>query len=308
MIRRTATRNAFAIATTLLLSLTAHAQVFRAYVSSTGSDANPCTLPAPCRLLPAALAAVADGGEIWMLDSANYNTATVTIGKSVSILAIPGAVGSVVAVGGPAISIPTASLKVVLRNLVIVPFPGGGGTGGVVMSDASALVLEDCLIANHTSWHGISASGGGSLTVSRTTISGNNRGVSVGGMKASISDSRLITNAVGAAAYGSGSGTTLSISDSIVSGNTTIGIHAFALTSVTRVAVIRSTVDGGGTGLNSFTTSFISSISLSGSAVTGNDKAWDITGAGAAIYTMGNNHFSDNTNSPTGTLTSVPLQ
>ena len=59
--------------------------IFRAYVSSTGNDANPCTLPQPCRLLPAALAVTDDGGEVWMLDSANYNTNFVTIGKSVSM-------------------------------------------------------------------------------------------------------------------------------------------------------------------------------------------------------------------------------
>ena len=87
---------AFALVT-LFLSPDAHALLFRAYVASDGNDANPCTLAAPCRLLPAALTAVASGGEIWMLESANYNTATVNINKSVSILAVPGAVGSIVA-------------------------------------------------------------------------------------------------------------------------------------------------------------------------------------------------------------------
>jgi hypothetical protein len=77
----------------LMSSVAVHAQSFRAYVASTGNDANPCTLGAPCRLLPAALAAVADGGEIWMLDSANFNTSTVNIAKSVTILAVPGAIG-----------------------------------------------------------------------------------------------------------------------------------------------------------------------------------------------------------------------
>ncbi len=95
-----ALRSALAFLAAVLLSAAAHAQLFRAYLSSTGNDANPCTLPQPCRLLPAALTAVASGGEIWMLDSANYNSSTVTIGKSVSILAVPGAVGSVVASAG----------------------------------------------------------------------------------------------------------------------------------------------------------------------------------------------------------------
>ncbi len=91
MIHRAVLRSAFAFVVMLLLSATAHAQLFRAYLDPSGSDANPCTLPAPCRLLPAALAAVASGGEIWMLDSANYSAGPVNITKSVTILALPGA-------------------------------------------------------------------------------------------------------------------------------------------------------------------------------------------------------------------------
>ena len=49
----------------------AHAQIFRAYLTLDGNDANPCRLQLPCRLFPAALTAVQSGGEIWMLDSAN---------------------------------------------------------------------------------------------------------------------------------------------------------------------------------------------------------------------------------------------
>jgi hypothetical protein len=79
--------------------------------------------------LPAALAAVADGGEVWMLDSANYNVAPVNISKSVTILAVPGAVGSVVATAGHAININTVGVKVVLRNLTIVPAPRRGRPG-----------------------------------------------------------------------------------------------------------------------------------------------------------------------------------
>ncbi|HWD36582.1 MAG TPA: hypothetical protein VG840_10505, partial [Casimicrobiaceae bacterium] len=65
-----------AVVAVLALSATAHADagLFRSYLSLAGNDANPCTLQQPCRLLPAALAAVNAGGEIWMLDSANFNT------------------------------------------------------------------------------------------------------------------------------------------------------------------------------------------------------------------------------------------
>jgi hypothetical protein len=60
------------------------------------ADAIPCRLTWPCRLLPAARNSVADGGNIWMQGSANCNTETAAIGKSVSILAVPGVVGSIV--------------------------------------------------------------------------------------------------------------------------------------------------------------------------------------------------------------------
>jgi len=83
-------RIAFALLAALGISATAHAQSFRAYLSVSGSDGNPCTVAAPCRLLPAALNAIAAGGEVWMLDSANYNSGTVAITKSATILAIPG--------------------------------------------------------------------------------------------------------------------------------------------------------------------------------------------------------------------------
>jgi hypothetical protein len=118
---------------------TAHAGLFRSYLSLNGSDSNPCTLQQPCRLLPAALAAVNDGGEIWMLDSANFNTTPVNINKSVKIFAIPGALGSVVGNGGDAIIINTAG-DVTLRNLQILNF--SGGVNGVNIQNAGAVHIE----------------------------------------------------------------------------------------------------------------------------------------------------------------------
>ena len=55
MSRSTMLRGTFVSLAVALLSTTAQAQLFRSYLSSTGNDANPCTVQAPCRLLPAAL-------------------------------------------------------------------------------------------------------------------------------------------------------------------------------------------------------------------------------------------------------------
>lgn len=125
----------------------AHAGLFRTYLSLNGNDANPCTVQLPCRLLPAALAAVNDGGEIWMIDSANFNTAPVNITKSVKILAIPGQMGSIVGNGGDAIDINTSG-DVTLRNLQILNF--SGGVDGINIANASAVHVEKTSIDGFT--------------------------------------------------------------------------------------------------------------------------------------------------------------
>ncbi len=194
--QRSAIRRVLALAAILLFASAAQAVgIFRAYVSSTGNDANPCNLPQPCRLLPAALAAVLDGGEIWMLDSANYNTATVVIGKSVSILAVPGAVGSIVATGGAAINIAVDSVKVALRNVVIVPLPSSGATNGINMTGASSLTIENSLIAN-LPVHGVSVGGAGTVKITNSTL----RDIAsyavnaYSGASVSISDTKMLGN------------------------------------------------------------------------------------------------------------------
>jgi hypothetical protein len=227
---RTAIRSVLVFACTLLLSASAGAQLFRAYLAPgpEGNDANNCSLAAPCRLLPAALAAVQDGGEIWMLDSANYNTASVNITKSVTILAVPGAVGSVVASGGNAINVDTAGVKLALRNLVIVPLPGAGGYSGIAMTAGASLTVEHCLIAN------LPGSGidlylaAGSVRISDTTIRGN------AGVGFSITG-----------------GASATVTRAIISGNTAFGIGIFGdYSGVATADIADSTLDGNGSGLN----------------------------------------------------------
>lgn len=125
-------------ASALMAATSAHA-IFRAYLSLTGSGVV-CSLAAPCRLLPEALAAVDDGGEIWMLNSANYNTGPVVINKSVKILAIPGEMGSVLANGGgDAIVINAPGKDVTLRNLFVLHL---NGVNGINIQNAAAVHIE----------------------------------------------------------------------------------------------------------------------------------------------------------------------
>jgi hypothetical protein len=308
---RAALRTALILASTLLLSVPASAQLFRAYLAADGNDANPCTLPAPCRLLPAALSAVSTGGEIWMLDSANYNTATVVIGKSVTILAVPGTVGSVLAIGGPAISIAAAGLKVALRNLVIVPLLAGGGTHGVYMTGASTLSIEDSLLANLIN-KGVYVLGTGTVEITNTTLRNNGDGVyAQDGATVSISGTKLLGNGgAGVTAYSPTAITTTAVvSDSVITGGA-YGVNAFSSIAgaIAKVLVTRCTIDNVYNGLSSDTSGAGSAlVTVSGSMITNTTYPWWIPGAGA-VKSLGNNHVQDNATAGVGTPTTASLQ
>lgn len=301
-----------ALVATLLLPAAAQAQLFRAYLAVDGSDANPCTLVAPCRLLPAALAAVASGGEIWMLDTANYNTAPVTVGKSVSILAAPGVVGSIVATGGPAIAISAAGLSVALRNVVIVPLLGTGGTHGVDLTGNSNLVVEDSVFAGMTSsMYGINAAAG-TARITNTSFR-NMATTAVGatnGARVHISRSSFLNLTRGVFVQSTSNGVTskATVSDSAFSGNT-YGVWANATTAgaVAHLFLTRCTLDDNGSAITSNTAvgTGIAVVSMSYTTVTGNTVAWFIDAAGAAVHSLSNNHVAGNL-SETGALTMAP--
>ncbi|MBX3675041.1 MAG: right-handed parallel beta-helix repeat-containing protein [Burkholderiales bacterium] len=287
-------RGALGVAAALALAVSApaEAQLFRAYLSTSGNDANPCTLPQPCRLLPAALAAVASGGEIWLLDSANYNTVTVQLTKSVTILAVPGSVGSVVASNGPAIRIATAGVDVTLRNLVMVPLPGAGGTNGIEVTAGSGVAVDGCLIANMPD-SGIRATGDISVRVSGTSI--RNSGVYgiylSSGPRATVTGSALSGNAIGiyVLASAASSTTTAEIADTTIDANTTgVTVHAFDAAGVAMASVHQSRLVRNGYGAYAYSNAGgQASLAIADSLVTGNDHGIHATLPGASAWLSG---------------------
>jgi hypothetical protein len=298
MIPRITLRGALALAAMLSLSA-AHAQIFRAYLASTGLDSNPCTLAAPCRLLPAALAAVADGGEIWILDSANYNVATVNLGKSATILAVPEALGSVVATGGSAISIATAGVKVTLRNLVIVPLPGAGGTRGIEMTAGAALTVEGCLIAS-LAGEGIRVSTPASVRVTDSTIRGNLEGIALlDGASGTVTRTTVSAHSgVGIEVRGAlgGTTTTADIADSTLVENV-VGATAIsdAGTAVVKVSVRGSRVARNFMGLTINSTAGAAILLSASNNIVSNNTVYGISAfnAGSRVWASGNT-VSDN--------------
>jgi nitrous oxidase accessory protein NosD len=241
------------MAALLLAPAVAPAQAFRTYLAANGIDGPACSRAQPCRLLPAALAAVADGGEIWMLDSANYNTDTVNITKSVTILAVPGALGSVVSTGGRAIQIDTPGVEVTLRNLVVVPLPAGFGfRHGVVMSQGAALTVQDCIFANLPD-AGIHVENGVAVRVIDSTFRGNAYGLGLkNGVRATVTGSTFSDHrGPGIIVIGDNSPavTTAEISDTVLEGNAGNGVEVTTVGgSPTRVSIRDSIIVGNGFG------------------------------------------------------------
>src|SRR5215813_14752506 len=58
----------------LLVATPANAQSIRTFVSTAGSDSNPCSLTAPCRHFSTAVAATSPGGEVDALDAGAYGS------------------------------------------------------------------------------------------------------------------------------------------------------------------------------------------------------------------------------------------
>ena len=114
----------------------------RTFVASTGNDANPCTLAAPCRGFAAAIANTKLGGEVIALDSAGYGPVTIT--QAVTITAPGGVYAGVSVATGDGITINAPGAEVTLRGLTIT---GIGGLSGVHFTSGALLRVEACEIS-----------------------------------------------------------------------------------------------------------------------------------------------------------------
>ncbi len=287
-----------AVASTFFFaSASAQAASFRAYVALNGNDANPCTLQQPCRLLPAAIATTNAGGEVWLLDSANYNTGPVNIDKSITILAVPGVLGSVVALGGNAINIATAGVSVTLRNLNILPYPGASGFRGIHMTNGAKLTVQNCNIVDFSSGRGLSVTTAAQVTVIDSVFRGHDRGATFdSGATARISGSHFSGSFVGvhATANTASLTTTVTVSNSIASNND-YGIVAetYVATGTTRLFVKDSVIESNSqVGLWAYVSGDaqggISEATASNNLVVGNNAGLAAGNAGAKLVASGN--------------------
>ena len=335
MARPALVRAACVFAVSMLLCTAAQAQLFRAYLASTGSDANPCTLAAPCRLLPKALAVVAGGGEIWMLDSANYNGVPVAITKSVTILAVPQALGSIVASGGPALILATPGIDVTLRNLVIGPLPDSAATDGISMNAGNSLTIDRCTVANlpqrgivvtapvsvriidstiRDNLFGILLTSGARGSLTRVSLTGNtdtalfafNETANTATL-ADIGDSTVSGSAFGVTGISNHAAATVKVSvrDSRVTRNTTYGlaVQSNAGGAIT-LAAAGNIVSNNGNGIAALFTG--ARVLASANTISNNGSGF--VNSGGVLESSGNNAMRNNTADESGPVVTAPTQ
>jgi hypothetical protein len=192
----------------------------RTFVSGNGSDANACSIAAPCRSFATGIAHTDAGGEIVVLDSAGYGP--VTIAQSVSILAPAGVYGGITAFAGDnGVLIDGAGITVTLRGLVINGL--AGSLTGVNYLQGTALHIEGCVISGFGS-RGVGINGPGELFIKDSVIRNvAQRGIrSVGvhdpdRVELTIDRTRIENN--GSNGIDVGDNVRVVVNDSVVSGN-----------------------------------------------------------------------------------------
>ncbi len=218
MLRRTSAFVSIAFALSLYAATVAATTAQRTFVASTGNDANPCSIAAPCRNFARAIMQTSTGGEVIVLDSAGYGAVTIT--QSITINAPTGIYAGISVFSGDGITINAgATDTVVLRGLTI---NGQGGANGITLTNALRVHVENCVIAKMGD-KGIYQVAG-TLEVKDTIVRDGVWGIFVNAVaQANLDHVRIEGNVTGIAAK---NGADIAMQDSVVTGNSNIGVLA----------------------------------------------------------------------------------
>jgi hypothetical protein len=278
----------------------AQAQAARTFVSATGSDSNSCaSVIAPCRHFTAAYAATAVGGEIDVLDPANYGA--LTIGHSLSIEANGWAFVSATS-GAAAITV-TASAgdKINIRGVVL---DGGGlaNTYGIVSNLGGSLNIQNSVIRNFGKY-GIlfEPTASSILSVSNTLVSDNaNHGIYIfvggTGPMVGVLDRVTTENNSGVGLFVE-SNTTSAVNVTVgnsVSAHNTVGVDADSTTGGAVNVMIRNSTIANNTNQGLLPEGAGAQIWITRSTITGNDFGWGTNGG--TLTSFADNNIVGNTN------------
>ena len=287
-----------------------YAQNIETFVSGTGNDSNNCsTVALACRSFGKALMQTFSGGQITVLDSADYGVANITGGISI-VNESAGTATNMTGGGGFAgingmIYIGAGPNDVVtLRGLVLnaATFSGNSSFDGLLINNAQRVNIENCTI--------LAAPGAGifvtpglqpatlpasiNINIQNTTINGSGSGVKVlstvsAPVNITIAGSHIDNNFGGGLRIDGGSGgpITVSISDSSISHNGGNGLNVVSSASNAMVNLLRDIIGFNGVaGVQANGTS--AAVVVNGTAFLNNATALSVV-SGARLLTYGNN-------------------
>ena len=302
-------------------SSTAVAATPQTFVSGVGNDNNPCSREAPCRTFARAIGQSDAGGEIVVLDSAEYGT--VSIDRNIAIEASKGIYARIDVPSGTAgVDISPNAILVSLRGLRITS-KGSKLATGISFRSAGRLYVEDCILEG---FQGLSfkevgiavsnddplTSNAGTVHVKDTAIRNWNVGINADGFydpsdkfglgaEITLEHVRLESNEVGLQVRQRHKAT---IHDSVISGNV-IGLSVFAGDFHSAKIVIDRCVVAysAGNGVESFGAdpNHPGVVVLSNSMVVNNFTGTH-RGPGGLLYSRGNNTIEGNAANIVGSL------
>ena len=298
----------------------------RTFVASTGTDANICSVVAPCRGFARALTQTDAGGEIIVLDSAGYGA--VTIDKAVSIIAPAGVYAGITAASGDGIVVNVPGGDVVLRGLDI----NGTGTSlgsGILHQAAASLLVDHCTVsgfANDNAPAGVITGPtgirilAGPVTIANSVVRNNGRGgISVYGtdganiLHVTIVNSRMEKNgSQEGSARDAGlavvAGALVTVKDSAAAGNfrgfMACGAGAPELGAM--LSIENSLADRNGVGVHVGVNLGTCSVRVSNSTITDNSLFGIEQQGGSLVTSLGNNFVSANAAAETFGATTAP--
>lgn len=245
-----------------LLSLPAHAQATRTWVSGTGDDTNPCSRSAPCRTFAGAYLQTTTPGEISCVNSGDFGA--VTIGQSLTI-DCEGFSAGITASGSDGVTVTAGTVN--LRGLAI----NGVGTGasGVKITGPANVTIETSSIAGFSA-NGVSMTAAGTLVIANSVVQANGNGVLLDG---------------------SGGAVKMTVRDTVVFGNTGNGVTV--QNSGAQATIDRSTLAKNGAAGVAITGSGAFGL-LGGSVITANATGTSAASSGT-LYSFQQNQIAGNT-------------
>lgn len=270
----------------------------RTYVSGLGDDSGPCTETAPCRTFQTAIGRTLAGGEIFVLDSADYGP--VTINKALAIMS-EGGVAGILATKGAGIKVYAGANDVVtLRGLDI---DGGGKAAyGIHFQSGQALSIQKSSVRGFAS-SGINfaPTAASTLIVSDSLLTDNGSHAVLiapsGAGSVSGTITRVRTSGNGVGIFASGANVKLMVNE-VNAGTNTYGIGAAGAASI---MVRGSTIGHNSVGIAADQSAIVW---VGQSSVTANQTGWQATNGGR-IESYGNNNVNGNTSdgAPSTTVT-----